>query len=82
MNSKWIYGIGIVLAGAFSLYFIIKLDLQNALIGMVALFALTNSARAKQFKSQGMIRESRWMQGISMLFAIALAVILFLRLLG
>lgn len=82
MNSKWIYGIGIVLAGAFSLYFIIKLDLQNALIGMVALFALTNSARARQFKSQGMIRESRWMQGLSMLFAIALAVILFLRLLG
>ncbi|MGN7410099.1 MULTISPECIES: hypothetical protein [unclassified Sporosarcina] len=82
MNSKWIYGIGIVLAGAFSLYFIIKLDLQNALIGMVALFALTNSARARQFKNQGMIRESRWMQGLSMLFAIALAVILFLRLLG
>ncbi|WOV83964.1 hypothetical protein PGH26_13990 [Sporosarcina jeotgali] len=82
MNSKWIYGISIVLAGAFSLYFIVKLDLQNALIGMIALFALTNSARARQFKSQGMIREARWMQGLSTLFAIALAVVLFLRLLG
>ncbi|MGG0642348.1 hypothetical protein ABE021_00195 [Sporosarcina gallistercoris] len=82
MNSNWIYGIGIAFAGVFSLFFIVKLDLQNALIGMLALFALTNSARAKQFKSQGMIRESRWMQGLSMLFAIALAVILFMRLLG
>ncbi|MDW0110146.1 hypothetical protein [Sporosarcina aquimarina] len=82
MNSKWIYGIGIVAAGAFSLYFIVKLDFANALIGMIALFALTNSARAKQFRSQGMIREARWMQGLSVLFAIALAVVLFLKMLG
>ncbi|WP_432353204.1 hypothetical protein [Sporosarcina sp. A2] len=82
MNSNWIYGIGIVIAGVFSLYFIVKLDLQNALIGMIALFALTNSARAKSFRSQGMVREARWMQGLSTLFAIAFAVVLFLRFLG
>ena len=82
MNSNWIYGVGIVAAGAVSLYFIIKLDLENALMGMSALFALTNSARAKSFRKQGMIRESRWMQGMAVLFAVAFAVILFMKLLA
>lgn len=79
MNSNWLYGIGIVAAGGISLYFIVKLDLENALIGMSALFALTNSARAKSFRKQGMIRESRWMQGMAILFAVAFAVILFMK---
>ena len=79
MMGNWLYGIGIAAAGAFSLYFIVKLDLENALIGMSALFALTNSARAKSFRKQGMIRESHWMQGLSMIFALAFAVILFMK---
>ena len=79
MNSKWIFGIGIAAAGAFSLYFIVKLDLENALVGMSALFALTNSARAKSFRSQGMKREAMWMQGLAFVFAIAFAVLLFMK---
>ncbi len=80
MNSRWLYGIGIAAAGIFSLFFIVKLDFRNAVLGMAALFALTNSARAKQFRGQGMVREARWMQGLSVLFTIAFAVVLLLRL--
>ncbi|WJY27157.1 MULTISPECIES: hypothetical protein [Sporosarcina] len=79
MNISWLYGIGIVAAGLFSLVFIIRLDFPNALIGMIALFALTNSARARQFRGQGAVREARWMQGLSILFTVALAVVLILR---
>ena len=61
VQTKWIFGIGIVAAALASVYFIIKLDLNNAVMSMVALFALTNGARAKSFREQGMVRESKWM---------------------
>lgn len=65
MQTKWLFGIGIVAAALASVYFIIKLDLNNAVLSMVALFSLTNGARAKSFREQGMVRESKWMLWMS-----------------
>ncbi len=68
MQTKWLFGIGIVAAALASVYFIIKLDLNNAVLSMVALFSLTNGARAKSFREQGMVRESKWMLWMSTFF--------------
>ncbi len=76
MQTKWLFGIGIVAAALASVYFIIKLDLNNAVLSMVALFSLTNGARAKSFREQGMVRESKWMLWMSLFFGVAFVVLL------
>ncbi|KAA0948436.1 hypothetical protein FQ087_15600 [Sporosarcina sp. ANT_H38] len=76
MQTKWLFGIGIVTAALASIYFIIKLDLNNAVLSMVALFSLTNGARSESFRKQGMIRESKWMLWMSIFFGSAFVVLL------
>lgn len=76
MQVKWLFGIGIVAAAIASLYFIIKLNLNHAVIALTALFAMTNGARAKSFKEQGMERESKWMLWMSLFFAAACIILL------
>ena len=55
MQTKWLFGIGIVAAALASVYFVIKLDLNNAILSMMALFSLTNGARAKSFRRAGYV---------------------------
>lgn len=76
MQVKWLFGIGIVVAGIASLYFIIKSDFNYAVLSMVALFSLTNGARAKSFRDQGMERESKWMLWMSIFFGVAFIALL------
>lgn len=82
MQTKWLFGIGIVAASLASLYFIIKLDFNYAVLAMVALFSLTNGARAQSFRNQGMERESKWMRWMSLFFGIAFIVLLVYSVLG
>ena len=76
MQAKWLFGIGIGAAVIASIYFIIKLNLDYAVLSMVALFSLTNGARAKSFREQGMVRESKWMLWMSLFFGAAFVVLL------
>ena len=76
MQTKWLFGIGIAAAALASIYFIIKLDLNNAVLSMVGLFSLTNGARAKSFREQGMVRESKWMLWMSFFSVGAFVVLL------
>ncbi len=76
MQAKWLFGIGITAAAIASIYFIIKLNLDYAVLSMVALFSLTNGARAKSFREQGMARESKWMLWMSLFFGAAFVVLL------
>lgn len=76
MKVKWLFGIGIVASAFAASYFIIKLNLNLAVLAMVALFSLTNAARAVSFKNQGMLRESKWMKWLSMFFGFAFIVFL------
>jgi hypothetical protein len=75
VNSKWLFGIGIVVAALASIYYIVKLDLNFAVLSMMALFSLTNGARAKSFREQGLERESKWMLWTSLFFGIAFIVV-------
>jgi threonine/homoserine/homoserine lactone efflux protein len=76
MQAKWLFGIGIIVAAIASLYFIIKLDFNYAVLAMVALLSMTNGVRAKSFRDQGMERESKWMRWMSILFGASFIVLL------
>lgn len=69
MKVKWIMGAAIAVSAAVSLYFIIKLNLEFAILSMLVMFTLTNAARAVMYKNQGLAKESKWMLWLSMFFA-------------
>lgn len=81
MLIKWLFGIGIGTAIIASIYFVIQLNLNMAVLSMVGLFTLTNAMRAKTFHDQGMERESRWMRWVSILFGVGFVVTLIINLL-
>ncbi|MCG7346355.1 hypothetical protein MHZ92_19815 [Sporosarcina sp. ACRSL] len=70
--------IGVVLLGVVTLFFVVRGQLDLAILTMMALFTLSNASRAKSFKEQGFDRESKWMRYLSILFAISFFVVLFL----
>ncbi|MFC5602138.1 hypothetical protein [Sporosarcina koreensis] len=76
MTQKKAGVIGIVLLGAVTLFFVIRGQLDFAILTMMALFTLTNASRAKSFKEQGYDRESRWMRYLSILFAVSFVIVL------
>ncbi|WP_342506737.1 hypothetical protein [Sporosarcina sp. FSL K6-2383] len=82
MQVKWIFGIGIAVASVAALYFIIQLNFGYAILAMVALFSITNGARAKSFKAQGLERESKWMRWLSLFFALAFIVLFIFTVMG
>ncbi|QTD39598.1 hypothetical protein [Sporosarcina sp. Te-1] len=76
MKAKWVLGIGIAIAALTSLFFVIKLNLDFAILSMMALFTMTNASRAVSFKQQGLEKESRWMRWLAIVFGLAFVVIL------
>lgn len=69
MKAKWIMGSAIAASAAASLYFIIQLNLEFAILSMLIMFTLTNGARTVMYKKQGLVRESKWMLWMAMFFA-------------
>jgi len=61
-----------------ALIFVIKGNLNLAVLFMTALFALSNGFRAISFKEKGFVREAKWMKGMSIFFIAAFVVILIL----
>ncbi|MFJ7935012.1 hypothetical protein [Sporosarcina sp. NPDC096371] len=82
MQVKWLFGIGIAVAAIASLFFIIKQEFNYAVLAMVALFSMTNGARAKSLRDQGMERESKWMRWLSLFFGVAFIGLLIYSLAG
>lgn len=71
MKLKWIMGIAITASAAMALYFIIKLNLEFAILSMLIMFTLTNAARTIMYRNQGLMRESKWMLWMALFFGIA-----------
>jgi len=80
LNRKLVFGTLIALASILSLVFIVLKNLDFAVFFMCILFALTNGARVYSFKEKGFTKEAGWMKGMSIFFAIAALVILFIAL--
>ncbi|MDX1771847.1 MAG: hypothetical protein R3328_09995 [Planococcaceae bacterium] len=76
MNRKWIAGILIAAVSIAALVFIIKGNINLAVLFMTALFALSNGYRAVSFKEKGFEKEAKWMKGMSIFFVIAFIVVL------
>lgn len=74
MRGKWLFGLGITATALIALYFIIKLDTGLAVLSMLAMFTLTNSARFSSFQKQGMKREATLMLGVSLFFGMGFIV--------
>ena len=78
MNRNWIAGILMAAVSIAALIFVVKGNLNLAVLFMTALFALSNGFRAISFKEKGFIREAKWMKGMSIFFIAAFIVILIL----
>lgn len=78
MKRNWIFGLLIAAVSVSALVFIIKGNINMAVLFMTAIFALSNGFRAMSFKEKGFGKEAKWMQGMSILFAILFFVVLFL----
>lgn len=76
MNRKWIAGILIAAVSIAALVFIIKGNINLAVLFMTALFALSNGFRAVSFKEKGFEKEAKWMKGMSIFFVVAFIVVL------
>ncbi len=53
-----------------AIYFVIKMNLNYAVLAMLVLFTLTNTVRELSFKSQGLERESKRMRRFTIFFGI------------
>lgn len=78
MNRNRIAGVSIALISIVALIFIIKGNLEFAVLFMTALFAFTNGFRAINFKEKGFEKEAKWMKGMSIFFSAAFVVMLIL----
>lgn len=76
MNQKLILGISVATLSIASLIFLIRGNMDIAVLVMTVLFVITNSFRARQMKKQGMEREAKWMSGMAIIFAILFLVVL------
>lgn len=76
MNKKVLQGAFITVLSVSSLFFLIKGNMDIAVLLMTLLFVLTNSFRYRQMKSQGMNREAKWMLGMAVIFAVLFFVVL------
>lgn len=81
MKRNWIFGLLITAVAVTSLVFIIKGNLNMAVLFMTAIFALSNGHRAISFKEKGYVREAKWMKGMAILFAVLFFIVLGLILL-
>ncbi|TWT02228.1 hypothetical protein [Planomicrobium sp. CPCC 101079] len=76
MNRKLVLGISVAALSIASLIFLIKGNMEIAVLLMTLLFVITNSFRSQQMKKQGMEREAKWMAGVAVTFAVLFAVVL------
>lgn len=83
--KKYEKAISLVLVAAASLsalFFIVKQNMEAAILSMTIMFTLTNFFRSRTFKEKGHEKESKWMRKMSITFAILSVVVLFVIVAG
>lgn len=76
LNRKWLQAILILGLSGISIAFLIAGNLEVAVLFMTLLFVCTNAFRYVQMKEEGLVREARWMGGMSILFAVLFIIVL------
>ena len=74
----------VLVAGASltALFFIVKQNMEAAILAMTIMFTFTNFFRARTFKEKGHEKEAKWMRNMSTLFAVLTIVVLLVILNG
>ena len=69
----------VLVAGASlsALFFIVKQNMEAAILSMTIMFTFTNFFRSRTFKEKGHEKEAKWMRNMSTLFAVLSIVVLF-----
>ncbi|MFX3674917.1 MAG: hypothetical protein ACE3JQ_10795 [Paenisporosarcina sp.] len=76
LSKNWIIGLLMSTVSIIALIFIIKGNINMAVLFMTAMFALTNWFRSMNLKENGFDKEAKWMRSVSILFAISFLAIL------
>ncbi|WP_088006143.1 hypothetical protein [Indiicoccus explosivorum] len=76
MNQKWLQALLIVGLSVASLAFLVRGNMEIAVLFMTLLFVCTNSFRYVQMKREGLVREANWMRGMAILFAVLFVIVL------
>ena len=83
--KKYEKTISLVLVAASSLsalFFIIKQNMDAAILSMTIMFTLTNFFRSRTFKEKGHDKEASWMRKMSIIFAILSILVVVIMLAG
>ena len=83
--KKYEKTISLVLVAASSLsalFFIIKQNMDAAILSITIMFTLTNFFRSRTFKEKGHDKEASWMRKMSIIFAILSILVVVIMLAG
>ena len=74
----------ILVAGASltALFFIVKQNMEAAILAMPIMYTFTNFFRSRTFKEKGHEKEAKWMQRMSMIFAVLSVIVLLIIVTG
>ncbi|MGN7479832.1 hypothetical protein ACTHOQ_18590 [Solibacillus silvestris] len=74
----------VLVAGASlsALFFVVKQNTEAAILSMTIMFTFTNFFRSRTFKEKGHEKEAKWMQKMSIIFAVLSIVVLFVIVAG
>lgn len=75
MNIKWLLAIGILIGVAGAGYSVYQMNMGMAILSIIGVFTLTNKMRAEAFKDSGFMKEARWMNIVSVCFAVLFVIV-------
>ena len=76
MNEKIVSTVLVACSSLAALFFVIKQNFELAILFLTIMFTFSNFFRARSFKEQGYIKESKWMKAMSIFFGICSILIL------
>lgn len=82
VNGKIISSIIVSTASVLAIVLIIMQHFNWAVFAMTVMFSVSNLFRAKSFKEDGYVRESKWMKVMGIFFAVAAAIALVVNIIG
>ena len=76
MNEKIVSTILVACSSLAALFFVVKQNFELAILFLTIMFTFSNFFRARSFKEQGYVKESKWMKTMSIFFGICSILVL------
>lgn len=78
MNEKVLSTILVAISSLAALFFVIKQNFELAVLCLTIMFTCSNYFRYRSFKSEGYIKEAKWMRSLAIFFGIATILVLYI----